>query len=125
MHRGRVPTVDLKQSERRRDPDPSWRPYLVKLKAAFDEHYPRTIEEWEDGFCRDLHPEQEIAIWLVMVEKYERALKRRTFTPAERNDIFRMVLSQGTGNAPLAILAVVKSLTASEADVILREDIGA
>src|SRR3954469_16250683 len=36
---------------------------VQKIKATLDEVYPKTIEFWEDGFCRDAHPDQEIAIW--------------------------------------------------------------
>jgi hypothetical protein len=30
-----------------------------------------TFEQWELGFCRDAHPEQEIALWEVIATAFE------------------------------------------------------
>ena len=47
------------------------RALFAQLKSALDEVYPRTIDEWEDGFRHDRNPEKEIAIWLHIAEVYK------------------------------------------------------
>ena len=38
------------------------RDILRQLKASLDEVIPRTVEQWEDGFRKDIHAEREIAL---------------------------------------------------------------
>ena len=42
------------------------------IKESVDEVHPQSLEEWEDGFCYDQHPEREIATWLHIAEVYRR-----------------------------------------------------
>lgn len=49
--------------KRRENLPPELMERVRKIKTDLDQVYPKTIEFWEDGFCRDMHPEKEIAIW--------------------------------------------------------------
>jgi hypothetical protein len=42
--------------------DEGIREYIRQIQAAFAEQRPLSLEEWEEGFRRDAHPEREIAL---------------------------------------------------------------
>lgn len=51
---------------------------LEEIKRRLDEVYPMSMEEWEDGFRRDMHPDNEIAIWLNAARCYSKFAKEYT-----------------------------------------------
>jgi len=66
------------------------RDYIRDIQNAFAEHRNLSFEEWEEGFQRDTHPEQEIAIWSHAADVY------RLFTAVEasterRYEIYRLI----------------------------------
>lgn len=78
------------------------------------------MEEWEEGFCYDMHPEREIAIWTILAERYEAVVARRAFNSEERRDIYAMLVHMSTGVSPTEALRGLTALSADEATEILR-----
>lgn len=69
------------------------RQYLRQIKSSLDEVRPMTLEEWEDGFRRDVHAEREIAIWLHIASTYRRCTEDRAMSPEQRRDYFKVVVA--------------------------------
>jgi hypothetical protein len=116
---------DLLPSPVRREPDPAWRADIEVIRTTFADVKPMTTEEWEEGFCRDLHPEREIAMWVGMVATYRRIITRRSFTLRERKEIVWLMVGHSLVMRPVDLLAGVTVLDRNEADSILREIGGA
>jgi hypothetical protein len=74
-------------------PDDIRKNYLERFQATFADVYPRTVEEWEDGFRRDAHPNQEIAIWVCIANVFEHFTAGRDLSAEQRQDIFHTVLA--------------------------------
>lgn len=47
------------------------RRYIRRIKAAFQEHRPLSVEDWEGVFRRDQDPEGEIALWAHAADVYQ------------------------------------------------------
>ena len=126
MVRARVEGVDgdvwidsagLHPGEYRHPPfSPPVREQLRLIHEALDEVYPQSVEEWEDGFRRDAHADREIALWLRIAAAYRRAVTERAYEPAQKRDVFAVILSCAN-NPREHVLNVVKlrALTRGEA----------
>jgi hypothetical protein len=68
------------------------RNYLEQIRTAFAEHYPLTLEEWEDGFRRDENASQQIAVWLYAAEIYKAFVSSEP-SANRRGDIYRCIVS--------------------------------
>jgi hypothetical protein len=78
-------------------------PFTCAIKAALDDVYPNTHEQWEEGFRRDTNPEKEIAIWLNIAGAYKHFTDGRALSPEQKQDIFQVILAAantGTGYVP-------------------------
>jgi hypothetical protein len=64
------------------------RDLLREIKASIDEFYCLSLEEWEDGFRRDGHPEQEIGLWLHLSRTYRGLTTSRDLSVEQRHDYF-------------------------------------
>jgi len=81
---------DLKPGPRRhRRFDTEILEIIDRIRIAFQDVYPKTLDEWVRGFDRDAHPEKEIALWSHMADVFERAMKQ---LPAEFKDDVLVVL---------------------------------
>jgi hypothetical protein len=69
------------------------RAVLADLQDTFRDVYPRTLEEWEDGFRRDDHPEWEIAVWLHMGRAYRHFIGGRALSAEQKREIFDVILA--------------------------------
>ena len=67
------------------------RDYFREIKSKLDEVYPLSLEEWEDGFLRDAHPEQEIAVWLRVADVYNRFASERNLSLEQKKEYFRVL----------------------------------
>ena len=65
---------------------------VVSIKEALSIPYPKPLQEWIDGFKRDLHPEREIEIWEGIAERYINFIKGKHFTLAQHKEIFKFYL---------------------------------
>ena len=82
--------------------------YVRDIQAGFAEHRPLSVEQWEEGFRRDVHAEREIAGFSYAADVYRR------FTVGEasaerRRDVYRLLIACMT-TSPNAVWHVV-SLT--------------
>jgi hypothetical protein len=68
------------------------RNYLEQIRTVFAEHYPLTLEEWENGFRRDGNASQQIAVWLYAEEIYK-AFASMEPSGSRRGDIYHCVAS--------------------------------
>lgn len=66
---------------------------LRGLKRALDLVHPMTLEEWEDGFRRDMNPEREIAIWMRIASAYRHCTVGRHYSIQQRIDFFNVILA--------------------------------
>jgi hypothetical protein len=66
------------------------------LTAVATEVYPRTIDEWEDGFRRDRNPEREIATWLHIAEVYETFTCEQPLSLEAKQDYLKVLLACST-----------------------------
>ena len=87
-----------------------------RLKDTFHDVYPMTLEEWEDGFRRDLHPEQEIRIWAWMADAFEHFTAGRALSFDQRKDTFNVILAAINAGKDYAHL-VVNPVTLSKSRV--------
>jgi len=87
-----IDASQLHQSEPIHDPFPEEvRDLLRQLKAAIDEVYCLSLEEWEDGFRRDRNPEPEITGWLHLGETYKRPASDALLTVEQKKDVFNVL----------------------------------
>jgi hypothetical protein len=83
---------ELKLGERQTESFPEEvRDYFREIKSKLDGVYPLSLEEWEDGFLRDAHPEQEIALWLHVADIYNRFTSERNLSLEEKNEYFSVL----------------------------------
>ena len=68
------------------------RDYLRHIQSTFAEHRDLTVEEWEDGFRRDLTPESEIAIWLHAADIYLQFTADEA-SPERRDEVYRCLIT--------------------------------
>lgn len=89
------------------------------IQAAFAEHDPLSMDEWEDGFRRDATPEREIALWLRAAEIY-RAFTADEVSAERRRDIYRCLIACMV-STPETIWSVFgpETLTNQEAHVVI------
>ena len=85
---------------------------LPELQETFHDVYPRTLEEWADGFRRDLQPEQEIALWLHMARVFRHFTEGRDLSTDQRQDIFDVILAC-VNNGPAHVQATTGHRTLS------------
>lgn len=94
--------------------DEDVRDLLRKIKKAFDEHQPMSLEQWEDGFRRDTHPEREIAIWLHAADIYTAFTAEET-NAERRADVYRCVVACMT-TGPDTVWQLLRPATLSRAE---------
>lgn len=82
---------------------PTLRDIYDKVKAV----YRITWEKWIDGFQFDANPEREIAIWMVIAEKYFALTEGKQLSLDVRKEYFQIILST-VNNGPAIALEVVK-----------------
>ena len=72
---------------------------IKKLYPIVKEVMPMSLDEWVDGFNYDMHPEGEIQIWEVMMEKFEfRCKTHGAKTKEEKMIIFKEILQESGAN---------------------------
>jgi hypothetical protein len=98
--------------------------YLRQIQAAFAEHRPLSLEEWEDGFRRDANPEREIALWSHAADVYTAFAAEET-APERRRDVYRVIVTCMT-TTPDTVWHVLRLdvLTRPEAERIVNRFYG-
>ncbi|KRB55814.1 hypothetical protein [Flavobacterium sp. Root186] len=96
---------------------------LEKIKdihEAFAEVDKSSLEQTITDFKRDLHPENEIEIWMQMAEAYKGYLSKNKKNLDEKNEVFKLILSRSMMNSEEAIEnSNLKYLSKKEAQEVL------
>ena len=91
---------------------------ICLIQAAFQEHCPLSIEEWEDGFRRDATPQREIAFWFRAAEIYS-ALAADDPSPERRRDVYRcLVVCMVTRPDMFSLAFHPEAITPEEASLV-------
>lgn len=101
------------------------RKYIRQIQAAFAEHRPLTLEEWEDGFRQDANAEREIALWSHAADVYG-AFASPASSPGRRGDIYRVIVAclVASPDSVWRVLEPLAVLTRAEADEIIARFYG-
>ena len=65
--------------------------YLVPLEQTFREVYPKTLDEWEDAFRRDMN--LSIGTWHWMARAYRELTSRQPRQLDQKQDIFQVIVA--------------------------------
>ncbi len=86
---------------------------LEQIQAVFDvigRYFNLTLEEFEVGFMRDLHPEREVALWCRITKAWlayhEDSLGNKTLPDAEEKKLLGALIAISTGVQDVAKLGV-------------------
>jgi hypothetical protein len=66
---------------------------IDKIRQDLADVYNLTLEKWVEGFCRDVHPESEILIWLHISETYQKWVAKLQVDSQAKKEIFEIILS--------------------------------
>ena len=93
---------------------------IKAFQSVFADLYPQTLEQWIEGFQRDVHPEQEIAIWESIARALTAFSKTRELTGEARQEAFGLLLQRsGTSDDKVLEGARLKQLTRDDAKRLL------
>ena len=89
--------IEAAQSKRaashKHPPLAEYREIFGMIKANVDEVFPKTLEEWEDGFRKDDNPYKEIQLWCYIANAYTACKQRFDLNPDQRRECFTITLS--------------------------------
>ncbi|MCR1024119.1 hypothetical protein NQT66_04835 [Cellulophaga baltica] len=97
--------------------------HIKRIHQTFEEVYPISLEETIKNFKRDLHPDNEINIWLAMTNAYEPFAAANTGAEklAHRKEVYKLVLMRSMMPDKEAISnARLTLLSEAEAQAILK-----
>ncbi len=75
------------------------------LKAILDEVYPKSIEDWMQGFELDGNPERELLIMECMALTYRNFTDGRTLDMEAKEEIFQVTLQCSFGRTEEELLS--------------------
>ncbi|MDA1303627.1 MAG: hypothetical protein O2999_04910 [Nitrospirae bacterium] len=94
---------------------------IRELQRVFSEVYPRSMDEWSEGFRRDLEPEREVAIWEAMASAYSSFTTNRTLTFEAKREVLGFLLQRSAGDEQSVLAsAAPKHLTRPEVEQLVR-----
>lgn len=67
------------------------------LKAILDDVYPKSIEDWMQGFEFDGNPERELILWECMALTYRNFTDSRTLSPEAKEEVLQVTLQCSLG----------------------------
>lgn len=73
------------------------------LESALREVHPLSVEQWEDHFRRDAHPQREIASWRRIVDAYGRESASPSLNLNQKRDIFQLIVACANGDRAHAL----------------------
>jgi hypothetical protein len=74
------------------------------LKATLDEVFPKSFEDWVQGFELDCNPEKELLIWECMTLAYNTFTEGRTLSIQAQKEAFQVTLQYSLGRTDEYIL---------------------
>ena len=94
---------------------------IRKFEPTFAEVYPRTHEEWLDGFQRDLDPEPEVAIWEAMASAYQTFTEKRSLSLDAKKEVLGLLLVRSAADEQRALSGTtLRHLSRADAEELLR-----
>lgn len=94
---------------------------IKNIHATFAEVDKSSLEQTITDFKRDLHPEDEIEIWMQMAKAYKGYLSKDKKNLDEKKEVFRLILSRSMMNSEEAIEnSNLKYLSKKQAQEVLR-----
>jgi hypothetical protein len=91
------------------------------FEPIFAEVYPKSHEEWLDGFMRDLNPEAEIAIWEAIAAAYQVFTEKHTLTVDSRKEAFGLLLMRSAADEQATLSgAKLRHLSPAEAEELVK-----
>jgi hypothetical protein len=68
---------------------------ITKIQTAFSDVYQISLDETMTNFKRDRNPDNEIRVWLNMMEAYEKfILKDSEITVEKKSEVFKLILTR-------------------------------
>ena len=89
---------------------------LRKLVAVLGDVFPKSVEEWEDGFRRDTNPDLEIGEWLRLAEIFQNICEATRLKLSQKIELFK-ILVQCSVSSYESIRAVIAPESLPEATV--------
>jgi hypothetical protein len=65
---------------------------IRSLRATFAEVDGQTVEQWADGFKRDVDPDKELRVWERMAKAFRAYCDGRKLSPEAKQDVYLVVL---------------------------------
>jgi hypothetical protein len=65
----------------------------VRFSKIFRAVMPQTADEWEAGFRKDVHADNEMVIWTIIAREYERLVGNKPFSFQRKRDFFGLIMS--------------------------------
>lgn len=72
---------------------------IKAIQLFFSDITPRTLDQWIDGFQRDINPVREIAIWEAIANALKRFAESRGLDPKARGEALRLLLVRSSTGA--------------------------
>jgi len=84
---------------------------LKEIKSSLDEVFPKTLEDWENGFRQDLNAATEISIWRYIAKIYSLFTVYKNLALPKKEAYFDLICTCTCGKkAALLRLSKLKSL---------------
>ena len=94
---------------------------IRRIEPIFGEVYPRTHDEWLEGFKRDLNPEAEIVIWEGMASCFASFVQKYPLNPDARKEAFGLLLVRSSSDERATLSGVtLQHITKAQAAELLR-----
>ena len=93
-----VDSTQLRQGDYQHPPfEGEERAAILSLATDLYDVYPRTYEEWEDGFRRDQNPAREIAGWIHISRILKVMGEKFSFSQEKRRECYKVLIACFTG----------------------------
>ncbi|WP_162200397.1 hypothetical protein [Kordia jejudonensis] len=95
---------------------------ITYLYETFKEVDPTSKEKWIEDFKRDLNPDKEITIWMMMANAYTNFCKEKSISLATKKEVFKLVLTRSSFSEKEVLKHIeLQYLTTEEAKSILAD----
>jgi hypothetical protein len=92
------PTAELKEGPYQHPPfGEELRASIRQIQATFLDVSLQTVDEWENGFRRDVHHKFEVALWLAMARTYTHFTAGQNLDLQQKKDVFRVLVDASLG----------------------------
>jgi hypothetical protein len=94
---------------------------IRRFEPILAEVYPQTHEAWVDGFQRDVHPEQEVAIWEALAAAYQGFTEKRSLSLDAKKEAFGLLLVRSSRDEQQTLSGeTLRHLSRADAEELMR-----